>query len=81
MINISSIKNREHILPRTRYDIQKYANYIDWLNGKRRKKKIKCCCFALFNPELIKLVEEYLQSHINCECYKRQIKFNQLKDL
>ena len=81
MIKISEIKNVKNILPEYGYDIRKYANYIDLLRGKSRDKEVKCHCFALFNPELIKMVEKYLQSHQDCECYKKHVKFNQLKKL
>lgn len=68
-------------LPKRSYDITKYANYIDHLNGKEREGELCCHCFALFNEEQIKLVQAYLEQHEDCECYCEPIYEEQLTDL
>lgn len=81
MLKLTLLRNYKNAVPKCSYDIKKYASYIDWLKGRSRKCECSCHSFVLFNPTLIRLVENYLQKHTECECYKKPIMFNQLKDL
>lgn len=81
MLKSSSLNDYKNVTPNRSYDIKKYASYMDWLKGRGRKCECSCHSFVLFNPALIELIENYLQQHKECECYKKTISFNQLKNL
>lgn len=80
MEKLFDFEGYEFNLPKRCYDITKYRNYIDYLQGKEREEEFRCHCFAIFDPKIEAKIETYLKEHPDCECYKQDICIEHLKD-